>query len=378
MKKLWIFAAALAATILYPSVSSALLQSKNASPEMSLFTSVLALVRSDFVEEPAPSRLITGALNGMLHTLDPYSQFLDAEDYQDLQNANEGRFGGIGLEFSLKDGELTVISPLDGSPAAQAGLLPGDRVLKIDGKPTRDMTLADASHALRGEPGSHVKLSMLREKEKRVFDADIERAKVHVPGVRESKMLEPGIGYARVASFQKETAKDLRAALENLRGQGAEKLVLDLRNNPGGPLEAAVESAELFVPAGKTIVTTQGRKPAKNTVRVSRAKDVFQYKGIVVLVNKGSASDAEIFSGALKDHGLAKLVGARTYGKGSVQSVIPLGDGTAIRLTTSRYHTPSGAVIHEKGIAPDVAVMDAKDGADPGVDKALELLRASA
>lgn len=373
MKKIGAWTAVV--VLMVPVAAWAFLSPKNqAARELALFSGVLELVRTDFVDETSAPSLVGAAISGMLHSLDPYSQYLDREAFRELQNANEGRFGGIGLEFSLKDGVLMVIAPLDGTPAALAGLRPGDRILKIDSKLTHDMTLADASRALRGEPGTTVALSVLRESEKSVLDVPVQRARIRVPGVKEARILEPGVGYVRVSSFQRDTARDLREALQRLRGEGATRLILDLRNNPGGPLDAALGTAELFVPAGKILVTTRGRNPSKNSTRTSRAKNPLTFRPLVVLVNKGSASDAEIVAGALKDHALGVLVGTKTYGKGSIQSVIPIGDGTAVRLTTSRYYTPSGAVIHERGIDPDV-VVEEQPGADAPLARALEIVR---
>ena len=344
--------------------------------EVDLFGSVMSLIRVSYVDDISLRRLAEGAMNGMLKTLDPYSQYLDEKAYQELKSETKGEFGGIGLEVSVKGGLLHVISPLDGTPADLAGVRPGDLIVKIDAVATKDMTLAEAVRRMRGVPGSAVMLSVIHEGGTGVSDIEVKREVVKVPGVREAKMLEGGIGYIRVSEFQEQTAKDFKKALDDLQGQGLKALIVDVRNNPGGLLSAAVDVAENFIPAGKVIVSTKGRLSSKSNRYVSRNKEPLEIKPFVLLVNKGSASGSEILAGAAQDYGFATLVGTRTYGKGCVQTLTPLKDGTAVRITTSKYYTPNGRLIHEVGITPDVVVADnSKNEEDLQLIRALEHIR---
>lgn len=345
--------------------------------ELHILSDVFALVQKDYVEEVQPKRLVGGALNGLLTSLDPYSQFLSKEAYEEIQQDTHGEFVGIGVEVTLRGGLLRVIAPLDGSPAQRAGVKPGDAIIKIDEAVTRDMTLNDAVKKMKGPPGTVVKLSLMHEEAHKLFDVSILREVIKIKSVKEAKRLDDGIGYVRLSAFQENSAKDLEEALNSLQSEGMQGLLLDIRNNAGGLLTAAVEVSELFVPEGQLIVSTRGRNPKKNNEYFSKSKKVFTVKPLVILVNKGSASSSEILAGAIQDFKLGTIVGGKTFGKGSIQSLIPLDDGTAIRMTTSRYYTPAGRLIHEKGIAPDVEVEagEDKEGTDIPLERAIEVLK---
>ena len=346
--------------------------------EMNVIADVFSMAQASYVDPISDKRLMEGALNGMMKTLDPYSQFLDEHAYQELKSDTKGEFAGIGLEVSVKGSVLHVISPLDDSPAYRAGLKPGDVIQKIDDTVTKDITLSDAVRRMRGKAGSVVRLTVLREGEASPLEIPVTRETVKVRGVREAKLLEGGIGYIRISEFQEQTARDFRAALGSLKRQGMKGLIIDVRNNPGGLLYAAVDVAENFIPEGERIVSTKGRLVEKNTSHVSRNKEPWKISPLYLLVNKGSASGSEILAGALQDYGLAVLVGAKTYGKGCIQTLTPLADGSAVRITTSRYYTPQGRLIHEIGVSPDVVVMnDPKDAKDLQLERALELAKVS-
>ena len=324
--------------------------------ELELFSDALSIVQSDYVEEPEAQQLIYGALKGMLATLDPYSQFLDPDSYNELKVDTEGQFGGLGIEISIKDDLLTIIAPIDDTPAYHAGLKAGDRIVKIDGELTRGITLLEAVKKLRGKPETTVTLTVLRDGENQVKEFTLARAIIKIQSVREAKLLEDHIGYIRLSDFRENTPADLESALDRLRGEGMEGLVLDLRNNPGGLLDVAVSTTELFLERRQMIVSTKGRFKSQNLEFHSRRQGPMQETPVVVLVNEGSASASEIVAGALQDHRRAILVGIKTYGKASVQTIFPLKDGSALRLTTSKYFTPSGRLIHGEGITPDVVV----------------------
>lgn len=324
--------------------------------QLELFAETISLVRSNYVEEVELKNLIYGALKGMLSSLDPHSQFLDPDTYNEIKVETEGEFGGLGIVISIKDELLTVISPIDGTPADKAGLKPGDRIVKIDGVSTKGITLMDAVKKLRGEPGTKVNLTILRENERKLLEFNIERAIIKIESIKEAKLIEDKIGYIRLVEFQEKTGKDLEEVLNKLESEGMEGLIVDLRNNPGGLLDSAVEVAEKFIEPGKLVVYTKGRIPNQNLEFLSRAKKPHLDYPIVVLINEGSASASEIVAGCLHDHNRAVLLGTKTFGKGSVQTVIPLKDGSAVRLTTSKYYTPSGNPIHGVGISPDVEV----------------------
>ena len=372
-----VFLVAAAVVVLFPFFSGASDAGRpSLKREFDNFLYVTSLIEASYVDSVTPSRLLKGALSGMLGTLDPYSQYLDSEAYQDLQSDTKGRFGGIGLEVSVKGGTLHVITPLDGSPADKAGLRAGDVILKIDGIATKNKPLAEAVRQMRGKPGETVVLSVMHEGEKEIIDVPVKREIVKVLGIREAKLLEGGAGYIRVSEFQEQTPKDFKKALEELQEQGMKGLVIDVRNNPGGLMSSAVEVAENFIEDGRLIVETKGRLVRKNVRHFSSNKHPLLVRPLVVLVNKGSASGSEILAGALQDHRLATVLGTKTYGKGCVQTLTPLPDGTAVRITTSRYYAPSGRLIHEVGLEPDVAVPDvAKDGKDIQLERALELVR---
>lgn len=323
---------------------------------LGLFAETISLIRSNYVDEVEIKDLIYGALKGMLSSLDPHSQFMDPDTYNEIKVETEGEFGGLGIVISIKDELLTIISPIDGTPADKAGLKAGDRIVKIDGVSTKGITLIDAVKKLRGEPGTKVNLTILRENEKKLLEFTIERAIIKIESIKEAKLIADKIGYIRLVEFQEKTPQDLEEALNKLESEGMEGLILDLRNNPGGLLDTAVAVAEKFIEPGKMVVFTKGRIANQNLEFLSRAKKPHLDYPMVILINEGSASASEIVAGCLRDHNRAVLLGTKTFGKGSVQTVIPLRDGSAIRLTTSKYFTPSGNPIHGVGILPDVEV----------------------
>jgi len=332
---------------------------KDLYSQVELFSYALTTIQSEYVDVKDPQDLIYGALRGMLSSLDPHSQFMDPDEYKDLKTETEGKFGGLGIEISLKDNLLTVIAPLEDSPAWRAGIKAGDRIVKIDHDVTRDMNLDDAVKKLRGNPGTRVTITILREREDLVKDFVITREIIHVDDIKDPHIMDDHIGYVRLTEFRENSYEELHQALEKLKSQGADSLVLDLRNNPGGLLDVAIRIAEDFLPAGKTIVSTKGRHSSEDTVAKSENSggDFLDWP-MAVMINEGSASGSEIVAGALRDNKRAVLVGVTSFGKGSVQSVIPLPDGSGLRLTTAKYFTPSGVCINGIGITPDVVIED--------------------
>ncbi|MCM8779222.1 MAG: S41 family peptidase [Candidatus Omnitrophica bacterium] len=324
--------------------------------QLELFAETISLVRANYVEEVGIKDLIYGALKGMLSSLDPHSQFMDPDTYNEIKVETEGEFGGLGIVISIKDELLTIISPIDGTPAERAGLKAGDRIVKIDGVSTKGITLMEAVKKLRGTPGTKVNLTILREEERKLLEFTLERAIIKIESVKEAKIIEDKIGYIRIIEFQEKTGNDLEKALDKLEAEGMEGLIIDLRNNPGGLLDAAVAVAEKFIAPGKVVVSTKGRVMSQNLEFPARAKKPRLDYPLVVLINEGSASASEIVAGCLHDHNRAILLGTKTFGKGSVQTVIPLKDGSAVRLTTSKYFTPAGNPIHGVGINPDIEI----------------------
>ncbi len=321
-----------------------------------LFTDVLAIVKKSYVEEVDTKKLIYGAINGMLTALDPHSSFMPPETYKEMKIETKGAFGGLGIEISIKDGLLTVISPIEDTPAFRAGVKSGDQILKIDDKFTKDLTIMDAVKRMRGEKGTKVTLTLMREGFDRPKEFAIVRDIIQVKSVK-FKMLDDGYGYVRIAQFQEKTADDLQKALATLNENNKGKLrglVLDLRNDPGGLLDQAVRVSETFLDEGKLVVYTEGREKDSQMRFSSRKGDKQANYPIVVLINSGSASASEIVAGALQDHKRAVVMGVQSFGKGSVQTIIPLSDNSGLRLTTARYFTPSGRSIQAKGITPDI------------------------
>jgi carboxyl-terminal processing protease len=324
-----------------------------------LLSEVLDRIRADYVERTDDHKLMSSAIRGMVGELDPHSSFMDADEFEELKIATEGNYSGIGVEVTLDAGAIVVISPLDNSPAARAGIRTGDRIIAVDGKPVDGSALPESVARIRGEPGTVVNLDVGRQSAPAPLRFSIERAVVSVHSVR-SEMLEPGYGYLRISQFSDTTGPDFDKALEALQAQAGGHLrgiVLDLRNNPGGVLDAAVEVSDAFLERG-IIVTAEGRAPEASFRMDAEAGDLARGARVAVLVNEGSASAAEIVAGALHDNGRGTLMGRKTFGKGSVQTVLPLTDGQALKLTTSKYFTPSGVSIHERGITPDIALPD--------------------
>ena len=324
--------------------------------EIELFTDALTLIRSEYVEEVKYKDLIYGSLKGMLRSLDDYSQFLNPEEYKEVKVETEGRFGGLGIQIAIKEGLLTIIAPIDDTPAFRAGLKANDKIVKIDGEITRDITLMEAVKKLRGEPGTQVTVTIMREGAEKLLDFTITRDIIKVKSIRRAKLFEDNIGYIRLSEFQERSPEELEEALGKLEKLGMDSLVLDLRNNPGGLLDSAVKVAEKFIPAGKVIVSTRGRMGRQDMVFRSSLIGKHRTYPLIVLISQGSASGSEIVAGAIRDYKRGMLLGTKTFGKGSVQTVVPLVDGSALRLTTSKYFTPNGRCIHEKGIEPDVQV----------------------
>ncbi|MEJ2060058.1 MAG: S41 family peptidase [Gammaproteobacteria bacterium] len=325
--------------------------------ELRLFSDVYSKIKEDYVEDVSDKKLIESAIEGMVTGLDPHSAFLDKEAFKELQIGTTGEFGGLGIEVGMENGFVKVVSPIDDTPAQKAGIKSGDLIIRIDNKPVKGMSLDDAVKLMRGKPGSKVTLTVVREGAAAPMEISIKRAVIHVKSVK-YRMLESGYGYVRIASFQSRTAEDLQKALEALKKENKgdlKGLVLDLRNNPGGVLTAAVGVADAFLNKG-LIVYTKGRI-ADSDLRYSASPgDDLDGAPMVVLVNGGSASASEIVSGALQDNKRALIVGTKTFGKGSVQTILPMPEGTALKLTTALYYTPSGRSIQAEGIVPNVTL----------------------
>lgn len=326
---------------------------EEAYDKLKVFTEVLTLVRNNYVDPVESKELIYGAIRGLLETLDPHSSFMPPEVYKEMQIETQGTFGGLGIEITVRDRQLTVVAPIEGTPADRAGIQAGDRIIRIDGQPTKDMTLMEAVRKLRGPRGTQVIVTILREGQE-PYDLPITREIIEVHSVRAFDLGE-GIGYIRLVSFQERTIRDLDDAIKELQKKGMSALVLDLRNNPGGLLNQAVQVADLFLEKGKLIVYTEGRARNQNLRFVDEHETPYHFP-MVVLVNTGSASASEIVAGALQAHKRAVVVGTTTFGKGSVQTVIPLNDGSGLRLTTAKYFTPDKRSIHGSGITPDIVV----------------------
>jgi carboxyl-terminal processing protease len=337
----------------------------NGYSQISIFAKAVQLLRQDYVDgnKTGYHELITAAMKGMLASLDPHSQFMDPDDFRDMQEDTRSRFNGLGIEVSMKNGLPTVVTPMEDTPAARAGILSGDQILKINGASTEKMELQDAVNLLRGPAGGKVTLTLLRPSTKEVKDYTLERTEIKVQSVKAARLLDPEltgafkIGYVRLIQFNEPTADELSKALDQLQKQGMQALVLDLRNNPGGLLNSAVDVCAQFLPANTPVVSTQGRVASQQReyTTPSSVKERPHFP-MVVLANEGSASGAEIVCGALKDLHRAVVVGETTFGKGSVQNVMQLPDGSALRFTTAKYYTPSKQVIHGNGVSPNIRV----------------------
>jgi len=320
-----------------------------------MLAAVLERVKHDYVNPVDDHQLLQAAIRGMVASLDPYSAYLDGDEYDEVKISSSGRYSGVGIELSIEDEQVVVIAPFDGSPAAQAGIRSGDIIVTIDGIPVNTSTLADTIGRMRGAEGTSVKIGIMREGHSEPILFTLKRSRVDLHSVK-GEMLEPGYAYVRISQFSETTGDDMNAALKDLRrhnGSPLKGLVLDMRDNPGGVLEAAVAVADAFLDSG-VIVTAKGRTADSKFEMDATPGDVLNGAPIVVLVNGGSASAAEIVAGALKDQHRAKLMGRTTFGKGSVQTIIPLSDDRAVKLTTSLYYTPSGVSINHRGIAPDI------------------------
>lgn len=330
--------------------------------QLTLFADVLERTRADYVDDVSDEKLIENAINGMLSSLDPHSGFLNKKSFEDMQTQTKGEFGGLGIEITLEDNIVKVISPIDDTPAAKAGVQPGDLITHIEGKPVMEMTLNEAVDKMRGVPGTKVTLTLRRGGiSGQPFDLTLTRAVIHVQSVKwEAK---GNVAYIRIRTFNEQTQPGLDKALAEIEKSIGAKLtgyVIDLRNNPGGLLDQAVSVSGTFLAPGKDIVSTRGRHKEEDLVYVSKGQDRAEGKPIVVLINGGSASASEIVAGALQDHRRAILLGTKSFGKGSVQTIIPIAGAGAMRLTTARYYTPSGRSIQAEGIAPDIEVQPAK------------------
>ncbi|MDZ7645290.1 MAG: S41 family peptidase [Woeseiaceae bacterium] len=380
------------------SLGGAVTASRDAAPpadpaweQARLFAEVMERVKRDYVEPLDDDALLESAIRGMVADLDTHSEYLDAREYRDIRASTSGNYNGVGVEVSTRDDQIRVVAPIDNSPAQRAGLHAGDTIVAIDGASVAEDGLRETIRRLRGRPGTRVSLTVVRQPGDEVLVFDLRRDSIHVASVRH-EMLESSIGYVRISQFTDGTAAELTQAIDALVDTAADSdgslagLVVDLRNNPGGILDAAVDVSDLFLDAG-VIVSADGRTPESRFVREAHGGDLLDGAPMVVLVNKGSASAAEIVAGALQDHRRALVVGTSTFGKGLVQTVMPLSRGRAIKLTTSRYYTPSGDSIHETGIAPDVYVEGARGqpgfglhervdrDADEQLTEALERLR---
>jgi carboxyl-terminal processing protease len=322
--------------------------------QIKTFAESLTLVKKNYVEEVDEKELVYGAIRGMLSSLDPHSSFLPPEAFKEMQIDTKGEFGGLGIQIGIKDKVLTIIAPIEDTPAYRAGVKAGDKIIKINGESTKDITLHEAVTKLRGPKGTSVTITIIREGLEKPKDITIVRDIIKLKSVK-SKIVDEGIGYIKLTQFQEKTASDLKKALKDLTEKGINALILDLRNNPGGLLKGAVDVASQFLPPGKLVVYIKGRSGDKTEFRTQNSDRYYDYP-MIVLVNEGSASASEIVAGAMQDWGKAVILGTQTFGKGSVQTVMPLSDGSALRLTTARYYTPKGRSIQTTGITPDIVV----------------------
>ena len=340
-------------------------QKDSMDANLELFADVLQKVRAEYVDSTNLTyrNLTDAAIKGMIGSLDPHSEFLDAQDYQQLQDDTEGQFGGLGLNVTVQSNYVVVVAPMEGTPGFRAGILTGDRIVKVDGRSVERMPLGDVVKQLRGAPGTPVTVTIQRpatgeEKSITLTRAIIQMDMVKdINGKKEFPLGADGIGYIRITEFGDRTGDELQAALDRLKAQGMKALVLDLRWNPGGLLDEAVKVCQKFLPFGQLVVSTEGRDPAQNIVRRAEGRgDELKGEPVVILVNFGSASASEIVTGCLQDLRRAVILGEKTFGKGSVQSIMELPEHTALKLTTAKYYTPSHRVIHEHGIEPDIVV----------------------
>ena len=329
--------------------------------ELRTFSEIFGKIKSDYVEPTEDSALLEYAIKGMLSGLDPHSAYLDAEAYKELQVGTTGEFGGLGIEVGMEDGFVKVISPIDDTPAQRAGIQAGDLIIRIDDTPVKGLSLNDAVKLMRGKPGTDIILTVVREGADKPIKITITRAVIKVNSVKD-RMLEPGFGYVRITQFQSNTGENMIQSVSNLKkeaGGNLKGLILDLRNNPGGVLNAAVAVSDAFLEDG-LIVYTEGRIDDSQMKFKATPTDILQGSALIVLVNGGSASASEIVAGALQDHKRAIIMGSKTFGKGSVQTILPMHNGAALKLTTARYFTPSGRSIQAEGIEPDIKLENAK------------------
>jgi carboxyl-terminal processing protease len=325
------------------------------------FAESLSLVKKNYVEDVEEKELVYGAIKGMLSSLDPHSSFMPPEAFKEMQIDTKGEFGGLGIQIGIKDKILTIIAPIEDTPAHEAGVQAGDRIIKIEGESTKDISLHEAVSKLRGPKGTDVTITIVREGLEKSLDITITRDIIKLKSVK-TRVLDDNIGYVKLTQFQEKSAEDLRKALKELSEKDINALILDLRNNPGGLLKGAVDVTSQFLPPGKLVVYIKGKNGDKTDFDTVNGNKYYEYP-MVVLVNGGSASASEIVAGALQDWGKAVVLGSQTFGKGSVQTVIPLSDGSALRLTTARYYTPKGRSIQTTGITPDIEVkLKAKEG----------------
>jgi carboxyl-terminal processing protease len=321
--------------------------------ELKTFSEVLTQVQKSYVDDTKVKDLVQGAIRGMLSTLDPHSAYMTPEMYKEMQVETKGEFGGVGIQIGVKENRLAVIAPIEGTPAYRAGVKAGDFIIKVNDETTKDLTLTDAVQKMRGPKGSKVNLTIQREGTPDPLQFTLVRDTIKIESVK-SKVLDT-IGYVRLTQFQESTGRDLSKVLKQFKEQNLQSTILDLRNNPGGLLTAAVEVSEQFLPGGKLVVYTKGRESKKDEW-IAKGKDQMDDSPMIVLVNEGSASASEIVAGALQDYGRAVIVGTTSFGKGSVQTILPLGDGSGLRLTTAKYYTPKGRSIQSTGITPDIVV----------------------
>lgn len=379
MKRSFVFGIVTAALLLNLAVgakifiqhSRAAKEDDNARKNLAVYTDALQKIRSEYVDgkDLTYQQLVYASLKGMVSKLDPHSEFLDEESFQELQDDTEGQFGGLGLNVRMVKDRVTVISPMDDTPGFRAGILAGDRIVKVDGRSVAKKSLSEVVKLLRGEPGSTVEIAVERSATNQVVNFRLQRAIIQMPMVKDLNdhkqfpLDENKIGYAQILQFGEKTGEELQSALDKMKGQGMRGLILDLRWNPGGLLDQAVEVCEKFLPRGQLVVTTEGRRGVLEKYFAKGDGDQFPQMPIVVLVNLGTASAAEIVSGCLQDLHRAYLVGEKTFGKGSVQTIFPLADESALKLTVAKYYTPSHKVIHQQGISPDslVPLTDAQE-----------------